>query len=86
MSPSTGIPTTRRFKAIYVAITALFLVAAFGTAVAAAVGAVAAGVWAIAAACLAMGAVMTVASKHMKAPPRSTRPRSRPDQGVNRTT
>lgn len=69
VTPSTGIPTTRRFKAIYVAITALFLVAAFGAAVAAATGLAAAGVWAVAVACLGMGGMMTAASKQMKTPP-----------------
>jgi hypothetical protein len=66
-----GIPTTRRFKAIYVAITAAFLVAALGAAAAAATGLVAAGVWALALACGGMGAVMTAASRQMKPPPKS---------------
>jgi hypothetical protein len=74
-SRATGVATSRRFKAIYVAITTVFLVAAFGMAVAAAAGVVAAGVWALALACLAMGGAMTAASKHMTAPPRTTRPR-----------
>ncbi|MDQ8045181.1 MAG: hypothetical protein AAGC46_13985 [Solirubrobacteraceae bacterium] len=70
MQRSAGIPTSRRFKAIYVAITAAFLVAALGAAVAAAAGVAAAGVWAVAAACAGMGGMMTAAARQMKAPPK----------------
>ncbi len=54
--------TTPRFKAIYLAITVLFVIAAFGFA--------AAGIWVVALATFAMGGVMSVASRQMKAPPR----------------
>ncbi|MDO9353684.1 MAG: hypothetical protein Q7T55_08310 [Solirubrobacteraceae bacterium] len=54
-------PTTRRFKLIYLAITALFVLAAFGFA--------AAGIWVVALATFLMGGVMTVASRQMKVPP-----------------
>ena len=50
--------TSRRFKAVYVAITATFLLVAFGFA--------AAGIWVVALACLAMGGAMTAASRQMK--------------------
>lgn len=60
MSSSHGVPTTRTFKVIYVAITAVFLLAAVGFA--------AAGVWVLGVACIAMGGMMTAASTQMKTP------------------
>jgi hypothetical protein len=54
------VPTTRRFKLVYLTITALFILAAFGFA--------AAGIWVVALAAFLMGGVMTVASRQMQPP------------------
>ena len=64
----TGVPTTRRFKAIYVAITVVFVLAALGFA--------AAGIWVVALAAFAMGGMMSAASTQMAVPPRGQPPAS----------
>lgn len=64
----TRVPVSRRFRLVYLALTAAFLIAAVGFA--------AAQVWIVAAACLLMGGAMTGASRQMadRASPRR-RPR-----------
>ena len=62
-SQATGVPTTRRFKFTYVAITALFVLTALGFA--------AAGLWVVALAAFGMGGMMGAASTQMAVMPRS---------------
>lgn len=57
---------SRRAKAIYVAITVVFVLIAFGFA--------AAGIWAVALACLGMGGIMAGASRGMKVLPKAPAP------------
>lgn len=59
------VPVSRRFRLIYLALTAAFLIAAVGFA--------AAQVWVVAIACLLMGGAMTGASRQMGERPRVRR-------------
>lgn len=76
MPTSNGVPTTARFKAIYVAITVAFAIAAFGLAFA--------GLWVVGLACLGMGGMMAAASSQMRTPAQERRAARGGDAGRGR--